>query len=345
MKKYKLIKYTPESDVSGVYLIRNKVNNKCYIGKSYTIFKRIREHINNSQNHNSNDYNYALSKAIRKYGLDNFEWKIIYKIKADDFSNADELLSKKEMQAIKAFNSYINQENSCGYNETHGGDGNRKYDFYSNKYDWIAKEFKNGITIFRLSKLANISEPEISQILKIRNIETKNNTKETDDLISKLYLEGKSIKKISEKLSCSICKVQKSLNRSGTATRKPKTRIISGAQPVEDSIISGSVIKDYLDGLSINKLAKKYRMGKDKIAATLKANSIIIRRTTNAPTKKVLEIDPTTKNVIATYDSTKAAAKAKGLKSSSSIVQICNKNYDKNKTAAGSVWAYIKEND
>ena len=31
---------------SGIYLIRNKVNNKIYIGKAKNIYERIRQHIN-----------------------------------------------------------------------------------------------------------------------------------------------------------------------------------------------------------------------------------------------------------------------------------------------------------
>ena len=59
----------------GIYKIRNKVNNKCYIGCSYNIEARFYEHtrtLNKGQHHSL-----IFQRAWNKYGEENFELEII----------------------------------------------------------------------------------------------------------------------------------------------------------------------------------------------------------------------------------------------------------------------------
>lgn len=53
----------------GIYMIENKINGKKYIGKSVRIETRFLEHKRAKTD-------MAISKAIREYGVDNFEFKI-----------------------------------------------------------------------------------------------------------------------------------------------------------------------------------------------------------------------------------------------------------------------------
>ena len=53
----------------GIYSITNKINGKMYIGKSVRIETRFLEHKRATTD-------MAISKAIREYGVDNFEFKI-----------------------------------------------------------------------------------------------------------------------------------------------------------------------------------------------------------------------------------------------------------------------------
>ena len=57
-------------DKSGIYCIRNKVNNKVYIGKAKCIYRRIRQHIN-LLNKRSKDENEHFINAWHKYGRQN----------------------------------------------------------------------------------------------------------------------------------------------------------------------------------------------------------------------------------------------------------------------------------
>ena len=61
--------------LSGIYFIKNKINNKIYIGSSQDIGTRIKAHISRlkSQKHN----NKHLLGAYNKYGINNFTFGII----------------------------------------------------------------------------------------------------------------------------------------------------------------------------------------------------------------------------------------------------------------------------
>jgi group I intron endonuclease len=57
----------------GIYRIINKTNQKSYVGQSINIELRLNQHFRNAFNQNTHTYEYPLSRAIRKYGKDNFE--------------------------------------------------------------------------------------------------------------------------------------------------------------------------------------------------------------------------------------------------------------------------------
>ena len=62
---------------TGIYCIRNKINNKVYIGKAKCIYRRIRQHINNLNKKNRDEENDHLINAWFKYGRENFEYFVL----------------------------------------------------------------------------------------------------------------------------------------------------------------------------------------------------------------------------------------------------------------------------
>ena len=64
---------------SGIYLIKNNITGHCYIGQARNISKRIYSHLRSTYLETESDYNYPLHKAIRKYGIDNFELEVLEK--------------------------------------------------------------------------------------------------------------------------------------------------------------------------------------------------------------------------------------------------------------------------
>lgn len=93
-----------------VYMARNKINNKVYIGKTIgELEQRKKEHYYQSKAKTGSYF----QSAIRKHGIDNFEWSILCEC------NNNEELNQKEIDLIKHFKS---QDNRIGYNITSGGE-------------------------------------------------------------------------------------------------------------------------------------------------------------------------------------------------------------------------------
>lgn len=87
-----------EFEVSGIYCIENKINNKKYIGQSINIWARFLSHIYESNNSKLTAYNYKISCAIREYGKENFILSILEKC---------ENLSEREIFYIKKYNTFL----------------------------------------------------------------------------------------------------------------------------------------------------------------------------------------------------------------------------------------------
>ena len=61
---------------SGIYMIKNLINNKVYIGKSINIYKRIVCHISGLNKSDKNENRYLI-RSWKKYGSVNFEYSVI----------------------------------------------------------------------------------------------------------------------------------------------------------------------------------------------------------------------------------------------------------------------------
>jgi group I intron endonuclease len=90
-------------------MVKNLIDGKMYIGKTkYTLEHRKKEHIKSIDKR----VNSLLYRAIKKYGIDNFEWSVLCECKSEDE------LNKMEVDYISKYNTF-----NSGYNMTTGGDG------------------------------------------------------------------------------------------------------------------------------------------------------------------------------------------------------------------------------
>ena len=105
------------TDIYTVYQIKNLINSKVYIG----ITTRDPEERWNDHLYSYPNTDFVLYKAMRKYGLDNFQFSILQQ------TNDLEVLKNLEIKYIQEYNSYCFQEDSNGYNMTLGGDGTVGY--------------------------------------------------------------------------------------------------------------------------------------------------------------------------------------------------------------------------
>lgn len=94
-----------------IYKATNKINGKSYIGQTIkNLEKRKRLHCNSAKRKNNNPFHCA----IRKYGIENFEWEEIA------WANTIEKLNEYEIRMIDFYNSKAPN----GYNLTDGGENN-----------------------------------------------------------------------------------------------------------------------------------------------------------------------------------------------------------------------------
>lgn len=103
-----------------IYLATNLINGKKYIGQTHhnRLKRRISEHISKSANNNTS---VIFHNAIKKYGIKNFEFKII------EDNILEEFIDEKEAYYIKFYNTFY--KNGFRYNMTLGGQGTHGYVF------------------------------------------------------------------------------------------------------------------------------------------------------------------------------------------------------------------------
>ena len=96
-----------------IYIIKNFANDKIYVGKTInTAQKRFGQHLNEAFTENSRVYNYCLSRAIRKYGIECFDYAIFAPyVPEDDLV----LVEEHYIRMYDATNPNI------GYNMSSGG--------------------------------------------------------------------------------------------------------------------------------------------------------------------------------------------------------------------------------
>ena len=106
---------TKDKKKVGIYVIRNLVNQKVYVGKSVNIYFRIKQHIT-LLNTKSKDENPHLINAWHKYGKDNFDYYVIEYIDSTKFNTEDELfefVQQRETHWILELNALDKEK---GYN-------------------------------------------------------------------------------------------------------------------------------------------------------------------------------------------------------------------------------------
>lgn len=95
-----------------IYVITNKINEKKYVGQtSYTTKIRWQQHVQDIWR-----YDYPLYRALRKYGVENFEIECLEECRNEE-------LNTREIYYIEKYDAY-----TSGYNCTLGGEG-RKIEF------------------------------------------------------------------------------------------------------------------------------------------------------------------------------------------------------------------------
>lgn len=128
-----------------------------YVGQTCNLKERRRRHEQiDPYTPSCSEYNYPLSRGIRKYGLENYSCIIL------EDNIPDNCIDDREMHWIKYYNTYNDPK---GYNQTAGGKGGYKYQEYSKEQIDLAKQFiKNGIPFKEISEKLNMPVVNLSEI-------------------------------------------------------------------------------------------------------------------------------------------------------------------------------------
>jgi group I intron endonuclease len=102
-KIYKM-KLKHNQAISGIYMIKNFLNGKVYIGKTVNLYRRKHQHFKELRK--KEHKNFYLQNSFNKYGIKNFEFIVI------EYADI-EFLSKSEYYWCEYFKSY---ERKYGYN-------------------------------------------------------------------------------------------------------------------------------------------------------------------------------------------------------------------------------------
>lgn len=98
-----------------VYLLRNQINGKLYVGKSNDPDYRFRKHKEiaaHGPNHSNNLYQ-AIHAAIRKYGHENFVLKVVEEVESEELSYQLETMWIKTLRA-NGFHLYNENDGGLG---------------------------------------------------------------------------------------------------------------------------------------------------------------------------------------------------------------------------------------
>lgn len=215
-----------------IYCYTNKINQKKYVGQTLNPKQRFSQHKSAAFNPDSKEYNSVLHRAFRKYGYENFTYEILA-------SNLDiEKMNELEKYYINLFNCIV----PYGYNVLDGGKNASKPKSEETKYKLMLAHGK-------------LTEEEVIYLRKAYQ------NHESPTLIYKEKYEGKM--HFNSFLNIWCGKKYKSIMPEVFSEEKRHTKL-------NENIVK-QIRKDRENnGLSYDKLAKKYNISKSTIADIIK---------------------------------------------------------------------------
>jgi group I intron endonuclease len=237
-----------------IYAIQNMINNKIYIGQTKNPEYRWYCHKNNSFNEKTACYNTYIARAIRKYGVDSFQFDIIENYdNINDCNNAEEFWIK----------FLFSHNSSIGYNIKLGGNNHSMSEATKQKIG-----VANSISL-KGKKLTDKHKYNISLSLKGKDVSQEHRDNLSVVLLGNQNCLGREVSpetrnKISaaNKGNKSALGVKHNLN---TRTNMSHSRLVLNVSDVEN------IIKDFDSGIKKKDLAIKYGVSKDTITRVFNA--------------------------------------------------------------------------
>lgn len=196
------------SEKGKIYIIRNKINSKVYIGQTTrSLSIRFSNHLSAAKHSKG----YVIGKAIRKYGAENFYIELLEECNIDS-------LNEREKHWIAFFNS---TNSKFGYNMSIGGNHpytNKVLD--SNK---VIELFNSGMPVYKVARILHTDISKVTTILKQSNIRYGLALQKMDTLLESmiidLYLDGYSTVDIGRRFNINKSTVRRILLRNNIEIR------------------------------------------------------------------------------------------------------------------------------
>ena len=259
-----------------VYLIKNNLNQKVYVGKTSGNYKnRWHKHIKIAEGKGSyaRYIKYPIHLAITKYGPDNFSFSVLQSFDTEDDAYSAEIDYIKKFDSIKT-----------GYNIALGGRSGGSGDessvaiFSKSEIQDIFQEFVAGLRGAEIARKHNctkttiydiidritycsvkIDDGIISKVGAIRLLQKKTPTNQlnkqniTDD-----YLDGMSYRELAEKYNSSTFTIQKIITSLVSQSVIDKNKM----QPIKKDF-GDQIVQDYLlTELTAQQVGEKYGVSK-----------------------------------------------------------------------------------
>lgn len=189
-----------------IYIIRNTVNDKVYVGQTHVSIKlRFQNHLSAARR----GLDYVIGKAIRKYGEDKFYVELLEECLVEE-------LNEREQYWISFFNS---TDNRFGYNMSIGGNVVRTTKELDENQ--VIEMFNSGIGTYKIAKLLHVQPYRTAEVLKRHNIvygidkQRRSDEKE----IIEAYKSGKGTMDICRQFKVNKSTVRRILLRNGIELR------------------------------------------------------------------------------------------------------------------------------
>lgn len=200
----------------------------------------------NYLNENEKTYNSYLYRSFRKYGLENFSFRIIELCDQSDLNN-------REQYWIDYYNSYYE-----GYNENFGGRSSQKVD-----REVLVNYYKdNNVTVQELAEVFGIERTVAGRILKECDVLPKYYVSEEEKReICDEYLKSRNVscQRLSKKYNRNPETISRILKDNGITVEKngtPKSRQIIVYDAMTDELIMETYIRDFCEYLKNNNIVE-----------------------------------------------------------------------------------------
>jgi group I intron endonuclease len=236
-----------------IYRILNKLTKKCYIGetKCKDVARRWNQH---KQTIEINKGCPALRDAVKKYGIDNFEFSVL-------IICFDDERFKYEIEYIKKYNSVVPN----GYNITNGGEGGG---FQGKTH---TEEVKNGIK--NKLKQKYIDNPELKKQLSERNKIVMSNPEVREKIKNGILNSEKMKKMIEDKRTGNYKKNKHSeqvKNKISESLKKYNATNNKLGKKIKQYDMNNNLLNEYI---SVSEASRKTSVPKSSLLVHLKDNT------------------------------------------------------------------------